>query len=91
MGVIESLFVCDDVRMAYGGKKSDLVDSGLYFLNGQILEFDFFQCIKAVIFDAFDFVDSGVSAFPYSTDHLEIIHRHPYFIIVCLNILIVKD
>jgi hypothetical protein len=59
--------------MAYGGKKSDFVDSGLYFLYGQIFEFDFFQCIEAVIFDAFDFVDGGVSALSYTTDHLEIV------------------
>ena len=79
MWVIECFFVGDDIRMTYWSKKSDLVDSALYFLDGQIFEFDFFQCIEAVIFDAFDFVDGGVSAFPYPTDHLEVVYRHALF------------
>ena len=58
----KDFFVADDVVVFDGGKDADFVEGVLDLFFGEIGEFDLFEGVDLVVFEALDLVDSGVCA-----------------------------
>jgi hypothetical protein len=71
------VFVADDVWRVKGGENADFVECVLLFLVGEVVHFDFFECVDLGVGDALYFVDAGVGSLAQFGDYHEVFQRHP--------------